>query len=325
MLALALGAESLLVNQGLKRLFKRPRPTAEGDPRYPVRRPLTSSFPSGHASAAAFTAVLLTSWDGKRSAPLWWTLASTVAVSRAYVRIHHASDVVAGMAVGTVLGLGARTHPAPFGNHGRRREVDVAMTRQFGLTFDYRCPWARIVHEHVVTALRAGADWDVTWLPFSLGQAHVEEGQPSVWEQPEQDTGIVALQAAMAIRDTQPDKFIDAHYAMYEHRHARRRPDQGPRRPHAGARGRRCRRRRGVGRGRQRSPLATVEKEHTAFVESHTVWGVPTFIVGDQAVFVRLLERPDGDPAKATATIERLLDQIDWPTLNEFKHTSIPR
>jgi membrane-associated phospholipid phosphatase len=107
-LALALGAESLLVNQGLKRLFRRPRPTVEGDPRYPVRRPLTSSFPSGHASAAAFTAVLLTSWDGRRSAPFWWTLASTVAVSRAYVRIHHASDVVAGMATGAVLGLGAR-------------------------------------------------------------------------------------------------------------------------------------------------------------------------------------------------------------------------
>jgi membrane-associated phospholipid phosphatase len=108
-LAAFLGAESLLVNQGLKRLFNRARPTAQGDPRYPVRRPQTSSFPSGHASAAAFTAVLLTSWDGKRSAPLWWTLAATVGVSRAYVRIHHASDVVAGMATGAVLGLAART------------------------------------------------------------------------------------------------------------------------------------------------------------------------------------------------------------------------
>jgi len=107
-LALAIGAESLIVNQGLKRLFHRPRPTVEGDPRYPVRRPLTSSFPSGHASAAAFAAVLLTAWDGKRSAPLWWTLAGTVGVSRAYVRIHHASDVVAGMATGAVLGVAAR-------------------------------------------------------------------------------------------------------------------------------------------------------------------------------------------------------------------------
>lgn len=106
--ALALGAESLLVNQGLKRIFGRPRPTLAGDPRFPVRRPSTSSFPSGHASAAAFAATVLTAWDGRRSAPLWWSLAGVVATSRAYVRIHHASDVVAGMAVGAGLGLAAR-------------------------------------------------------------------------------------------------------------------------------------------------------------------------------------------------------------------------
>jgi undecaprenyl-diphosphatase len=107
-LAVLLGAESLLVNQGLKRLFRRPRPTDAGDPRYPIRRPVTSSFPSGHASAAAFNAVLLTGWDGRRSAPLWWGLALVVATSRAYVRIHHASDVVAGLATGAALGLAAR-------------------------------------------------------------------------------------------------------------------------------------------------------------------------------------------------------------------------
>ena len=59
------------------------------------------------------------------------------------------------------------------------------MTRRFGLTYDYRCPYARIAHDHVVEGLRAGADWDVTFLPFSLGQAHVAEGEPSVWERPE--------------------------------------------------------------------------------------------------------------------------------------------
>jgi len=106
-LAAALGVESLFVNQGLKRIFRRPRPTTEGDPRYPVRRPLTSAFPSGHASAAAFTATVITAWDGRRSAPLWWTIAATVAASRAFVRIHHPSDVVAGMAVGTAFGVGA--------------------------------------------------------------------------------------------------------------------------------------------------------------------------------------------------------------------------
>ena len=107
-LAAALGAESLLVNQGIKRLFRRPRPTIAGDPRLPVRQPSTSSFPSGHASAAGFAATLLTSWDGARSAPLWWSVGGVVASSRVYVRIHHASDVVAGVALGAGLGLVAR-------------------------------------------------------------------------------------------------------------------------------------------------------------------------------------------------------------------------
>ena len=55
-------------------------------------------------------------------------------------------------------------------------------------------------------------------------------------------------------------------------------------------------------------PLATVEKEHTAYVDSHNVWGVPTFIVDDRAVFVRLLTMPDGDPQASIDAIERVLD-----------------
>jgi membrane-associated phospholipid phosphatase len=103
-LAIALGAESLIVNQGIKRIFRRARPTTSGDPRFPVREPSTSAFPSGHASSAAFAATILGAWDGKRSRPLWWGLAAIVATSRAYVRIHHASDVIGGAIVGAGLG-----------------------------------------------------------------------------------------------------------------------------------------------------------------------------------------------------------------------------
>jgi membrane-associated phospholipid phosphatase len=103
-LAVALGAESLIVNQGIKRTFRRARPTISGDPRFPVREPSTSAFPSGHASAASFAATILSSWDGKRSRPLWWGLAAIVGTSRAYVRIHHASDVIGGAVVGAGLG-----------------------------------------------------------------------------------------------------------------------------------------------------------------------------------------------------------------------------
>lgn len=97
-----IGIESLVVNQGIKRLFRRSRPTEAGDPRYPVRAPSTSSFPSGHASAAFFAASILTGWS-PLLAPLWFVLATVVATSRAFVRIHHASDVVAGAVVGAAL------------------------------------------------------------------------------------------------------------------------------------------------------------------------------------------------------------------------------
>lgn len=107
-LAIGIGAESLIVNQGLKRLFRRERPTTTGDDRFDIRAPLTSSFPSGHASAATFAAITLIGWDGRRWAPFWGTIATTIALSRPYVRIHHASDVVGGIAVGAILGVAAR-------------------------------------------------------------------------------------------------------------------------------------------------------------------------------------------------------------------------
>jgi undecaprenyl-diphosphatase len=107
-LAVMLGAESLIVNQGVKRLFRRERPTTTGDDRLQVRTPKTSSFPSGHASSAAFAAMVLSGWDGPKLGMLWWKIAAIVGISRAYVRIHHGSDVVAGAVVGTLLGLVGR-------------------------------------------------------------------------------------------------------------------------------------------------------------------------------------------------------------------------
>jgi undecaprenyl-diphosphatase len=104
-LAALLGIESLIVNQGVKRLFRRDRPTWTGDDRLPVRQPKTSSFPSGHASSATFAAMILTSWDGRRLGSVWFAIAAIVGTSRAYVRIHHASDVVGGAVVGVGLGM----------------------------------------------------------------------------------------------------------------------------------------------------------------------------------------------------------------------------
>ncbi len=112
-LSAALGVESLVVNQGVKRLFRRGRPVFDGDHAHELRVPLTSSFPSGHASAAFFAAALL-SQQSNRAAPLWYAVAAIVATSRPYVRVHHASDVVGGAVVGAALGaLARRVLPPP--------------------------------------------------------------------------------------------------------------------------------------------------------------------------------------------------------------------
>jgi undecaprenyl-diphosphatase len=101
----ALGAESVLVNALIKLAFQRRRPESPGPHPLPLRTPRTSSFPSGHASAAFFAAALLR--DGA-PAPLVYAAAVTVAASRVYVGMHHASDVIAGAALGAALGEVAR-------------------------------------------------------------------------------------------------------------------------------------------------------------------------------------------------------------------------
>ncbi len=98
--AAAMSIESILTNGAMKSMFRRSRPVefADLEFRHGLRRPITSSFPSGHATAAFCAAVLI---DG---GPLTYAAAAAVGASRVYVRLHNASDVVAGAAIGLVLG-----------------------------------------------------------------------------------------------------------------------------------------------------------------------------------------------------------------------------
>ena len=112
-LGVGVGVESLLVNVGIKSLFRRERPIFDGVRPHRLRRPRTSSFPSGHATSAFTAAALLGDRDHLR--PLYYAIAVVVAASRVHVRIHHASDVVAGVAVGAALGaIGRRLFPLPY-------------------------------------------------------------------------------------------------------------------------------------------------------------------------------------------------------------------
>jgi undecaprenyl-diphosphatase len=112
-MAAVLGTESALTNGLIKSVFRRLRPEPHADLRnsegalpYGLHRPITSSFPSGHATAAFTAAVLLA--DGKKTGAGYFGLAALVAVSRVYVGLHHPSDVVVGSMLGLAFGAAAR-------------------------------------------------------------------------------------------------------------------------------------------------------------------------------------------------------------------------
>ncbi|MHB8289674.1 MAG: DsbA family protein [Acidimicrobiales bacterium] len=195
---------------------------------------------------------------------------------------------------------------------------------EFSVTWDYRCPFARNANEHILTALQGGAEWDVTFIPFCLDQAHVDEGEKDVWDDESMTQNLLAGQVGIVVRDRVPEQFPKVHLSIFRARHDESLDlrDEDVLRSTLAA----C----GVDPNMVFAniedgwPLEVYRKEHEAAVDNHSVFGVPTFIVGDQAAFVRLMTRPEGDSDTARAVIENVLGTMALhPELNEFKHTSI--
>ncbi|HEY5093281.1 MAG TPA: DsbA family protein [Acidimicrobiales bacterium] len=194
----------------------------------------------------------------------------------------------------------------------------------FDLSFDYRCPFAKNMHLHVITALRAGADFDVTFMPWSLSQGSRPEGAPDVWNDPAYDGDLLSLAVGVSLRDQQPDVFLNAHEALFRARHGGRKrlvtldeigevlvplgidtsmvaDDVASRRPH--------------------DVIAASHKEFDRF----EAFGVPTFVVNDQATFVRYMDEPSEDAQASVELITTLVNMMaSRPALNEFKHTQLP-
>jgi protein-disulfide isomerase-like protein with CxxC motif len=197
--------------------------------------------------------------------------------------------------------------------------------RRFAVTFDYLCPFARNASEVVVRALESGGAYEPHFRAFSLSQVHLEEGAQAVWAAERPASGVLALQWGLAVRDTLPERFPAAHLALFAARHDHGRDLNDPdvlREAVAGA---------GLDPDEVEKlvagggPAAALAADHTWAVDQHRVFGVPTFVTDERAVFVRLMKRP-ASPEAARSTLDRLLDVVaGWPDLNELKTTKIPR
>ncbi len=196
----------------------------------------------------------------------------------------------------------------------------------FELTWDYLCPFARNVHEHVVLGLRSGAPWDVRFRYFSLAQSHLSEADEPVWVEPAGHPGVLAGLAGVVVRDKYPERFLESHMALFSARHDRgldlrdgavvARVLDG-----AGLDGAAV-----VEEARSGWPAAQARSEHEEAVKRWEVFGVPTFIIDGKAVFVRVMRRPEAGSQRPAETVERVLDLVaGFPELNEYKFTQIPR
>ena len=195
------------------------------------------------------------------------------------------------------------------------------MTDSFSITYDYLCPFARNANEMVVEARGGGADLDVSFVPFSLKEAHADEDDIPQWDLQldELGTGVLALLWSIAVRDNYADAFLEFHVSLFNARHddGSDISDEGVIRSVADAAGLdTVKIREYVASG---APSRTLAAEHSGALEKHDVFGVPTFIQGDEAVFVRFMDRHE------MRDLERVLEMLKWTNLNEFKRTRIDR
>ncbi|HVA53314.1 MAG TPA: DsbA family protein [Acidimicrobiales bacterium] len=193
----------------------------------------------------------------------------------------------------------------------------------FQLSYDYRCPFAKNIHLHVVAALRAGADFHVTFVPWTMSQGYKADGAPDVWDDPTRDEELLALAVSTSIRDFQPEHFLAAHEALFRARHERALrlvtsreisdalsstgvdlaqvfDDVASRRPHK-----------------------VIGESFRAF-DRFEAFGVPTFVVGTDATFVRYMTTPNDDGQASITLIESLVNLMsNQSALNELKHTKV--
>jgi decaprenylphosphoryl-5-phosphoribose phosphatase len=97
-----LGPIAIGLNYAIKLLVKRPRPVLEGLP--PLGgAPSSLSFPSAHATSSFAVATAMVRVDPAMSAA--FIVAFALSLGRPYLGMHYPSDVLAGAALGIVLGL----------------------------------------------------------------------------------------------------------------------------------------------------------------------------------------------------------------------------
>lgn len=120
---LAAGAAAWGVAQAAKPLLPRPRPYQGEHGVRLVAEPAGTSWPSGHAAVAAALAAVLAPRLPARARRVVAGTSLAVGWSRVYVGVHHPTDVLAGLGLGTAVGAAVAARPRTSSAAARGRPV----------------------------------------------------------------------------------------------------------------------------------------------------------------------------------------------------------
>ncbi len=312
--AAAIGIESVVVNGPVKWVFRRQRPARGVTPiSLHLRRPRTSSFPSGHATSAFCAAALLsesdptlapctTAWpwsspgagstSGSTMPRTWWAASSSASGSGRWpTAVPRSPGPESPEVRRPVEYLGEQLEPSP-------SPGTTAAPTPASPTSTWYWPWwpgrpgtsgSSLSPSTRATSPTANRRCGTTLSSF-----------PGCWRP---RPGSWCATGTRQVHGRPPG------------------PVLGPARSQPGSA---ATRRTGLSAGEAGVdsaavisaiddgwPLETFRKEHEAAVAEHQVFGVPTFISSGGAVFVRLLDQPGRDCELATRTVERIIDLND--------------
>ncbi len=191
------------------------------------------------------------------------------------------------------------------------------------ISYDYRCPFAKIMHMHVLGAQRAGLDLNIVFSPWTMSQGHRDNPLLDVWDDPSKMNELCALAASASVRDTQPAHFATVHEALFRARHERfirlaTWVEVAQILEEVGVDVDLVAKDMATGR-----PLGVLRDTFRHF-ETLEAFGVPTFVINGDATFVRYMDAPTSDESSRDLIESLVALMTTRPALNEFKHTRLP-